>query len=61
MLSHFFREVHLTEGPRDRGTWLDLKYIFAEKMTKFHEFPHMFATLGKPRVEIPFENRKKTL
>ena len=28
-------------------------------MTKFHEFPHMFATLGKPRVEIPFENRKK--
>ncbi|EAX71261.1 hypothetical protein TVAG_591060, partial [Trichomonas vaginalis G3] len=22
------------------------------------EFPHMFATLGKPRVEIPYENRK---
>ena len=28
-------------------------------MTKFHEFPHMFATRGKPRVEIPYENRKK--
>ena len=30
-------------------------------MTKFHEFPHMFATRGKPRVEIPYENRKKML
>ena len=29
-------------------------------MTKFHEFPHMFASLGKPRIEIPYENRKKT-
>ena len=31
MLSHFFREVHLTEGPSDRVTWFHLKYIFAEK------------------------------
>ena len=28
-------------------------------MTKFHEFPHMFATLGKPRVEIPYENHEE--
>ena len=28
-------------------------------MTKFHEFPHMLASLGKPREEIPYENREK--
>ena len=28
-------------------------------MTKFHEFPHMLASLGKPREEIPYENREE--
>ena len=28
-------------------------------MTKIHEFPHMFATLGKPRNEIPYENHEE--
>ena len=27
-------------------------------MTKFHEFPHKIATLEKPRIEIPYENRE---
>ncbi|KAI5505501.1 KilA, N-terminal/APSES-type HTH, DNA-binding family [Trichomonas vaginalis G3] len=33
---------------------------FENQQTKelLEEFPHMFATLGKPREEIPFENRK---
>ena len=56
MLSLFSEKL---KWPSDRVTWFCLKYIFAEKMTKFHEFPHMFATRGKPRVEIPYENRKK--
>ncbi|KAI5485087.1 KilA, N-terminal/APSES-type HTH, DNA-binding family, partial [Trichomonas vaginalis G3] len=34
---------------------------FENQQTKelLEEFPHMFATLGKPRVEIPYENREK--
>ena len=28
-------------------------------MTKFHEFPHMLASLGKPREEIPYENSEE--
>ncbi|KAI5540716.1 KilA, N-terminal/APSES-type HTH, DNA-binding family, partial [Trichomonas vaginalis G3] len=33
---------------------------FENQQTKelLEEFPHMFATRGKPRVEIPYENRK---
>ncbi|KAI5535001.1 KilA, N-terminal/APSES-type HTH, DNA-binding family, partial [Trichomonas vaginalis G3] len=33
---------------------------FENQQTKelLEEFPHMFASLGKPREEIPFENRK---
>ena len=28
-------------------------------MTKNHEFPHMLASLGKPREEIPYENHEE--
>ncbi|EAX67603.1 hypothetical protein TVAG_564720 [Trichomonas vaginalis G3] len=36
---------------------------FENQQTKelLEEFPHMFATRGKPRVEIPYENRKNLL
>ena len=36
-----------------------LKYIFIEFSNKIHEFPHMLASLGKPREEIPYENREE--
>ena len=33
---------------------------FENQQTKelLEEFPHMFATLGKPREEIPYENSR---
>ena len=34
---------------------------FSNQQTKelLEEFPHMIASLGKPREEIPYENRKR--